>query len=306
MTGVVRMDADRANNSASSSAPSSFRLRVYRILSGADSARGLGRVVAIGLTALILLNVAASVLETVHALHQRWAQFFLILEGVSVTVFTIEYLLRLWACTVDLRYARSFVGRVRYALTPLMLIDLVAIAPFYAASLIQVDLRTLRAIRLVRLLRVLKIARYSESLQLLGRVLVSRRSELFVTLIAVLVLLVVSSTLMYHVERDAQPDQFSSIPAAMWWSVETLTTIGYGDMLPVTTVGKLINSFIALLGIGLFALPAGILGSGFVEELHRRRDAPVEKCPHCGLPLKEPGHTEQAESSATRTSTNSR
>jgi voltage-gated potassium channel len=149
---------------------------------------------------------------------------------------------------------------------------------------VSVDLRTLRAIRLIRLLRVLKIARYSESLQLLGRVLLSRRSELFITLVAVTVLLVVSSTLMYYAERDAQPEQFSSIPAAMWWGVETLTTIGYGDILPVTVTGKIINSFIALLGIGLFALPAGILGSGFVEELQRRRRPPA-RCPKCGYDL---------------------
>lgn len=262
------------------------QLLVYALLSGSDTGSRAARVVAILLTTLILLNVAAAVLETVDSLRRAWAAAFDSLEGFSVAVFTVEYLLRLWACTADERYSSPLQGRLRYAATPLMLIDLIAIAPFFLTSVVNVDLRTLRAIRLVRLLRVLKIARYSESLRLLGRVLVARRSELFITLIAVLVLLVVSSTLMYYAERDAQPEQFSSIPAAMWWSVETLTTIGYGDMLPVTVVGKLINSFIALLGVGLFALPAGILGSGFVEELQRRKRAPAH-CPHCGKPLDE-------------------
>lgn len=202
---------------------------VFRLLSGADTAHWATRAVAFFLATLILLNVTAAILETVQQLRQSWERLFELFDWFSVIVFTAEYLLRVWACTVDERYAHRIYGRLRYALTPLMLIDLVAIAPFYAASVVIVDLRTLRAVRLVRLLRVLKIARYSESLQLLGRVLVSRRGELLMTLVAVAVLLVISSTLMYHVERDAQPEQFSSIPAAMWWGVETLTTIGYSQ-----------------------------------------------------------------------------
>lgn len=255
---------------------------VFRLLSGNETANPAARGIAIGLGLLILLNVAAAVLETVESLRQSWGPAFEVLEGCSVAVFTVEYLLRLWSCTVDERYSHWILGRLRYAVSPMMLIDLIAIAPFYVTSIVTVDLRTLRAIRLIRLLRVLKIARYSESLQLFGRVLRSRRSELYITLVAVTVLLVISSTLMYYAERDAQPDQFSSIPAAMWWAVETLTTIGYGDMLPITVTGKVINSFIALLGIGLFALPAGILGSGFVEELRRHRPT---RCPKCGHTL---------------------
>jgi voltage-gated potassium channel len=262
---------------------SRLKLRVHNLLSGRESDLP-SRVVAVGLATLIILNVAAASLQTVELLHLRWGRWFDAFETLSMCVFTIEYITRIWACTASAGLLSPVLGRVRYALTFLMLIDLLAIAPFFVTSILPVDLRMLRLVRLVRLMRVIKVARYSESLQLLGRVFVARRNELFVTLIALGILLVVASTLMYHVEHDAQPNTFSSIPATMWWSVETLTTIGYGDMLPVTVPGKILNSIIAILGIGLFALPAGILGSGFVEELQRRKGP--GSCPHCGGTLR--------------------
>lgn len=261
-------------------APTIF-VQVFRVLWGEDSS-ALGRSVTIALATLILLNVSAAILETVQPLRDAWERQFELFEWASVSVFAVEYLLRLSVCTADPRYAHAVLGRLRFALSPLMLVDLLALAPAFITGLVALDLRTLRAVRLIRLFRVLKIARYSESLQLLGRVLVSRRGELMMTLVAVLVMLVVSATLLYYAERDAQPEQFSSIPAAMWWGVATLTTIGYGDMLPITVTGKIINSVIALLGIGLFALPAGILGSGFVEEMQRRRNKLAGRCPYCG------------------------
>jgi voltage-gated potassium channel len=261
-----------------------MRRRVFTLLSTAESGDRASRMVDVFLAVLIVANVLAAIFQTVESLYQAWHVWFDAFEIASVAVFTAEYALRIWSCTTDPRYRSPIGGRLRFALTPLLLIDLLAIAPFYLSSVITLDLRMLRAVRLVRLLRVLKIARYSESLQVLGRVLVAKRQELLVTLVPVGVLLVIASTLMYYTERDAQPDQFSSIPAAMWWGVATLTTVGYGDVFPVTAAGKVIAAFIALLGIGLFALPAGILGSGFVEELQRKRQPP-EQCPHCGRSL---------------------
>lgn len=277
------MSADAAREFHPGNPPASslasFQRRTFRTLSGAD-ATPAARAVSAGLATLIVLNVTAAVVETVESIHADYRRAFDWFEWCSVAVFSIEYLLRLWACPADPRYSHPFFGRVRFALSPLMLIDLVAILPTFIIGFVDVDLRTLRAIRLIRLLRVLKIARYSETLQLLGRVFVARRSELFVTLIAAIILLVVSATLMYYTERDAQPELFSSIPAAMWWSIETLTTIGYGDIVPATTLGRILNSFIAFLGVGLFALPAGILGSAFVEEVQRR--GKPARCPKCG------------------------
>jgi len=161
------------------------------------------------------------------------------------------------------------------------LVDLLAILPFYLPMLLPIDLRFLRALRLMRLFRLLKMGRYVKSLRLMRHVLARRKEELLITLFSVLLLLVLSSSLMYFIEREAQPDKFASIPAAMWWGIATLTTIGYGDMYPVTALGKILGGFIALLGIGLFALPAGILASGFAAEI-QQRDHPGKRCPHCG------------------------
>jgi voltage-gated potassium channel len=260
------------------------RHRVFRILSVSQPSDRLAWIVRWVLALLIVLNVLAAILQTVEWIERDWGGPLYGFECFSVAVFTVEYILRIWSCTADQRYRGPVVGRIRFALTPLLLIDLFAIAPFYLMHFFTLDLRMLRAVRLARMLRGLKIARYSESVHLLWRVMVAKREELLVTFVTVAVVLIVASSLMYYAERDAQPEVFCNIPAAMWWGVGSLTTAGAGDMIPVTTPGKVLNAVILLLGIGLFALPAGILASGFVEELHRKR-APSLTCPHCGRAL---------------------
>jgi voltage-gated potassium channel len=163
------------------------------------------------------------------------------------------------------------------------LVDLASILPSLLPGGV-LDLRFVRAVRLLRLSRSMKIARYSQSMQTLGRVLRAKRHELAVTAFAGAILLISAASGMYFVEHEAQPNAFSSIPAALWWGVVTLTTVGYGDVYPVTLLGRCLASVIAILGIGLFALPAGILAGGFAEELHRNDR--VATCPNCGLELK--------------------
>jgi voltage-gated potassium channel len=197
-----------------------------------------------------------------------------------VVIFTVEYILRLWICTMGEGFSGSVRGRLKYALTPMALIDLIAIAPFYLPLLFRFDLRMVRLLRLFRLMRLFKVLRYSESLKVFTDVYRLKKSELSMCFMAILFLLIISSALVYHVEHEAQPEAFSSIPAAMWWGVATLTTVGYGDIYPITSLGKFLGSIIALLEIGLFALPAGILGSGFVVAL-RRKSSSKFYCPHC-------------------------
>ncbi|HOX51564.1 MAG TPA: ion transporter, partial [Fibrobacteria bacterium] len=210
-----------------------------------------------------------------------FAGWFRWLEIVSVTIFTMEYVARLWSCTADPRYASSWKGRLNYATTFLSVVDLLAILPFYLGTWFSGDLRVLWTLRLLRLLRVLKLGRYSSALALMGRVLRLKSSDLLATIFALFVLIVLAASLMYHAEFQAQPDKFSSIPASMWWAVATLTTVGYGDIYPITWLGKLAASVIAILGIGLFALPAGILADGF-SELRRLEQSGTKRCPHCG------------------------
>ena len=258
-----------------------LKLRVYRVLEG--QAESVLSWVANGLLiAIIFLNVLSVALETVQSLWLRYQYAFHVFELFSVAVFTIEYVLRLWSCTANKNFRHPLWGRLRFIFTPLALIDLLAILPFYL-PIIFPDLRFMRAIRFMRIFRVFKLGRYSSSFKTLGNVLKAKKESLIITFFMVLLLLVMSASLIYFVEHEAQPQAFSNIPTAMWWAVVTLTTVGYGDVYPVTSLGKVLGSIIAVLGIGLFALPAGIIASGFADELNKREAR--RTCPHCGKSL---------------------
>jgi len=232
---------------------------------------------------LIALNVIAVILESVRSVDLRYGRAFSAFEAFSGAVFTVESIARLWSCTADQRFCNPFLGRLKCATRPLTLIDLVAIVPFFV-TFATVDLTILRAARLFRLVRLLKATRYIAALQLFRRVFQSKREDLVLTTALMMVLLVMASSVMYVAENPAQPDKFSSIPASMWWAVATLTTVGYGDVYPVTPLGKLAAGALAILGIGFFALPTAIIGSGFIEAVQERKKPAV--CPHCGRPLR--------------------
>ena len=233
--------------------------------------------------ALILLNVAAVILGTVKSIEARYETALRWFEVFSVVIFTAEYLARVWTCVSQRGYSRPVVGRLRYMLQPIAIIDLLAILPFYL-TFFTADLRFLRALRLFRLLRVAKLGRYSSSVRLFGRVFKNKKEELVVTMVMVLLLIMMSASFMYFAENEAQPDKFSDIPSTVWWAVMTLTTVGYGDIFPITPLGKVLTMVIAILGIGMFALPVGIFGAGFVEEIQKRK-AGKTICPHCGEPI---------------------
>ncbi len=257
-----------------------LKARVFDIL---EKRNGDRRFLNIFIMGLILLNVAAVVLETVDWVYAAYFPLFQAFEIFSVAVFTIEYLLRIWSCTEDPRYEDPLWGRLRFLIMPLALVDLLAILPFYLPF--AFDLRFLRAMRLFRLFRILKLARYSDSMQTFADVLRLKKEELLLMFFAIMILLVISSSLMYEAEHDAQPEAFASIPAAMWWGIVTLTTVGYGDIYPVTDWGRFIGSVVVILGIGLFALPTGVLASGFAEVLAKSKEEQKRRkmrCPHCG------------------------
>jgi len=259
-----------------------IKKRAFEILNATSSTDLSGRAFTIFIISLISLNVLTVMLETVESISSRHALFFNLFEVFSVGIFTVEYALRLWACTVDTEFSGTVRGRVRYALTPMALIDLAAILPFYLPMVVSFDLRILRALRLFRLFRLFKVGRYSEVMNMFVNVLREKREELFVSVFLIFIALVISSSLMYFIEHDAQPRAFSSIPAAMWWGIITLATIGYGDVYPITDLGKFFGAIVALLGIAMFALPAGIFASGFSEEIQKRQQKKQRVCPHCG------------------------
>lgn len=260
---------------------SSLRRRVHELLELARPGDHASRAVDIFIVTLIALNVVVMVISTVQPIRQRFDVVFTGFEAFSMTAFSVEYVLRVWSITAHPRYASPVRGRLRYAVTPLALVDLLAILPAILPFL-GADLRVVRAARLFRLFRIGKLVRYSRSLQLFGRVIVAKKDELLTTMMLLMLLLLVSAALLYYAENGAQPDKFSSIPGSLWWAVATITTVGYGDVYPVTAMGRFLAAMVAILGLGMFALPTGLLGAGFVEELSRRHQAETLCCPHCG------------------------
>jgi voltage-gated potassium channel len=265
-----------------------IKTRLYQILEVASEDDSVSRLFDVFIITLIFFNVLAVILETVESLFAKYEDVFATFEVISVMVFTVEYVLRLWVCTANKKGANPLTDRVRFMIKPMSLIDLMAILPFYLPVVLPMDPRFLRGLRLFRLFRLFKMGRYSESLQTLGNVLKAKKEEIVITSFVISLMLVFASSTIYYVEHDAQPEAFSSIPAAMWWGVATLTTVGYGDVYPITPAGKFLGAIIALLGIGMFALPAGILASGFAEELQKEHTLEKRICPHCGRDINEP------------------
>lgn len=250
---------------------SGLRRRVYEILDNSPD-QPAGRLLSQLLIGLIIANVVAIILHSVSSIGTRFGKWFELFEWLSILVFTIEYSARVWSAVEsrDGRFGATVKGRLRYMATPLLLIDLLAILPFYLSFLLPVDLRFMRVFRL---LLIFKLTRYHPSMSLLGRVVRDEAGPIAAALFILATLLVGAASFAYLAEHEAQPLVFASIPDAMWWAIVTMTTVGYGDMVPVTTLGKVIGGIIAVIGLGMVALPAGLLAAGFSEQLHQRKRA---------------------------------
>ncbi|MGN6514489.1 MAG: cyclic nucleotide-gated ion channel [Rhizomicrobium sp.] len=247
-----------------------LRRRVYIVLEGGRAAGWLGTLIEAGLVILIVANVVAFALQSVPFISTTHETALGRFEIISVCIFAIEYLTRLWVSMEDPLVAMrgEFVGRFHYAARPMMLIDFIAIAP--AVVQFFVPFFDLRVLRLVRVFRLLKIARYSPALTTLGKVIVEERHALFGTLLLLLCAMVFAASAMHAAEGTVQPQVFGTIPDAMWWAITTLTTVGYGDAVPVTVAGRMIAGITMIVGLGLFALPVGIVATGFVSTIHKR------------------------------------
>jgi voltage-gated potassium channel len=246
-----------------------WRAWVHTLLNEAEPPSLGHRLVTTVLVGVVVTSVAAVTLETLTWLASAADRLFRAIEATAVTVLTVEYLLRLWTAPEDDPdgAARPWRARLRYALSFLGLVDLLAIVPAvlpFAGAIPQDGLRVFRVLRLF------KLARYAPALPLFVAVLKNERRPLLATLLVVLMLLVLESTIMYTLEREAQPKTFGSIPDSMWWGIVTVATVGYGDVYPVTPAGKIFGGFAMVLGIAVFAVPAGILATGFATEIRKR------------------------------------
>ncbi len=222
---------------------------------------------------LILGSCVVAVLETEPRLYLDHGAIFAGLEWVFATLFLIEYGMRLWIAPESGRYGEGWRAVLRYAATPVALLDLLAILPVFLLF-VGTGTPLLRLVRLLRLLRLARLGPFSHALHDMLDALMLRSYELGLSLVMGFLLLLVSSTLLYLCEADVQPQDFGSIPRAMWWSVATLTTVGYGDAIPVTVLGRIFAGFTAVAGIVLIALPAGILAAAFSDVQQRRRANP--------------------------------
>lgn len=300
--------------SADHAQASLYRRARYRVWFLLFASKGIGKAVDAFIIGLIGLNVLVVIMESEAEIALRYEAAFHVFDVFSSLFFTLEYVLRAWVCVEDPRYARPIKGRLRYSITGMAIIDLVAILPFWLPMFIEMDMRFVRALRLFRLFRLFKIGRYAHAVTALARVFARKKEQLSMTFFTVTLVLILFSSLMYFVEHEAQPDKFTSITQTMWWAAATLTTVGYGDLYPVTGVGQLLGGLIAFTGVIIIALPAGIVASGFAEELADRhrdlesakeeaqreereraaasRPAPIVAehsfgaCPHCGKALR--------------------
>lgn len=247
----------------------SLRLKTYRVFEDNMQNSAFSRRLNVALVALIVLNVLAVIFESDASIGSRYAFEFYLLETISVMVFTLEFLLRVWACVEKKPgYGGHAKARVKYMLTPMALIDLLAIVPFYISLFVSVDLRYLR---LLRVMRILKLSHYFKGLNIFITVLHKELKSISAAILVMLFLITIAASIMYTLENKAQPEVFGSIAQSLWWSVVTMTTVGYGDVTPITPAGKVVAMFVMLLGIGFVALPAGMLAGRFSDELKLRR-----------------------------------
>ncbi|MCK5575963.1 MAG: ion transporter [Sphingomonadales bacterium] len=247
----------------------SIRRRFYDVLEMGVFGDRVGMIFDRFMIALILLNAFAVAAETVSELYLQYKTLFDTFEIFSLSVFVFEYVTRIWVSVevIPENETPRWKQRLKYMLTPFAIIDLLAIMPFHLFSAAAFDLRFLR---LFRLLRLLKLMRYSPALISLGRVIYEERRALIAALIIMMGMLFFAASMAYFIEHDAQPDVFANIPQALWWAVATLTTVGYGDVVPITVFGKILGGTMMIFGLAFYAIPIGIVASAFSSEIHRR------------------------------------
>ncbi len=246
-----------------------LRHRLYDILEHGPIGDRTGVIVGRLIALLIAVNLAAMALESVPSLEARYGPLFTAIELLSLIVFTVEYGLRVWVAPEHdpHRHLSTRRARWQFVSSPLGVIDLLAVLPFWLALIAPADLRVILVFRIVRFL---KLARYSPAMRSLLDALYSERRALTGCFVLLLGATLVVASIMHVIERDVQPDKFGTIPDAMWWAIVTLGTIGYGDVVPVTALGRVIASFTIFLGLIMVALPIGIVSTAFADEIHRR------------------------------------
>ena len=264
--------------------------RIFELIE-ADIAGVLSsKAIDVAIMVLIAINVVLIILET-FTVSAAWQRIFDGVLTASIIIFTVEITLRIYTADLLPKYRRlpPWKARLKYLISPMSLIDLIAVVPFYI-SFLPLDLRIVRTLRVARVFKIFKYHRYTSSFDIIRKVCLDRLHQLLVSTLLLLMVIVIASVLIYHLEHAAQPDGFSSAFSALWWIVASLTNIGPGEIYPITIGGRLLSLLISMLGIGLIAVPTGIISAGFIEHTDKRRRARrrANFCPQCGFELNPP------------------
>lgn len=247
-----------------------LQIKIANTLGQGVSTNKFTRVFEFFIEILVLLNVLAVVLESFDLLFRKYAFYFSAFEIFTVSVFSVEYLLRLWVAPIKYPLKSKAYAYKKYFFSITSYIDLIAILPFFF-SFLHIDLRHLRIFRLARLLRVFKLSKYSAQLIQIGKIIREKKQELAATLLLFFSVLVIACSLMFYIEKDAQPEAFPNILYTFWWGIITLTTTGYGDVYPITGLGKVLGSIVAMMGVLIVAIPTAIISSSFVQKMNEAK-----------------------------------
>lgn len=253
----------------------SWKRRFFEIIDAQDDGGMPNHIFDYFIIILIILNLLAIFIETYRPVYLRYQGLFDSFELFTVLVFTVEYLLRVWTCTCYPEFSHPISGRIRYAFSFMMIIDILAIIPFYLTLLTPLNPGIVKLLRLLRLFRIFKLLRYYRASEVIYEVFRKNRDYLISVMVIQAIFLILVSYTIFLVESDAQPDAFQDVDNAIWWAVVTMTTVGYGDMYPVTDLGKALTTIVLLIGVGLIALPTGIIASGFLEAMRFHRGGAV-------------------------------
>ena len=263
--------------------------RTFQIITVDEGSYMPSKIFDLFMMALIIISIISVIISTFDNVPSTVSWWLTRLEYVSITAFTFEYIARVWTADIVFPDKGIIMSRVKYIFSFLALIDFISILPFYLPFITNVDLRSLRALRLFRMFRIFKSGRYFTALTIIVNVLKRKKEQLVSSITVVAVLMLISSIIIYFFEHDAQPTVFSNAFSGLWWSIATLTTVGYGDIYPITIMGKILSAFIAILGIGIVAVPTGIISAGFNEDLDEEKQSDADDlqyCPYCGKKLK--------------------
>jgi voltage-gated potassium channel Kch len=251
-----------------------FRQRVHAVVFPSEYGGSLHTIFDTFIVIWVIVSVLAVILESVHGIHYLLNLEFIVLDAIAVGIFTLEYCLRMYCCVEEPGFKRAVTGRLKMAKSTSSIIDILAIAPFFLEVFLH-HLIDLRFMRVFRLLRLLKLSRYTGATQSLSKVIVREWPVMAASAFIMLLLVVMTASLGYLFEHEAQPDKFENIPQAIYWAVITLASVGYGDISPITPAGRAMTIVLALIGIGIFAIPAALLSSAFSDQLKRDREALV-------------------------------